>query len=233
VVREDHLLDEQVGKASSALMELRWHWTLDESNPDRVSFSEYAREVGQTRKTITGYAQGWLLVEADPNMTATEARERAAMSAETEVAAEAVAKARGIGFERVSKSRRPEVRRVREWAREAAEQKGTSVEAEVEGVAEFIVKGEQAAQSDRAAKAERKGVRYVALEGRLVKAQRALHEALDEALAVEWGAEEQELLGGTIATVRRLLDLVDQAIAGSSGIDWDKALAELSETEAA
>jgi len=37
--------------------ELRWHWTRDESNPKRVSGSEYARQIGKGHVVVNRYAR--------------------------------------------------------------------------------------------------------------------------------------------------------------------------------
>ena len=47
--------------ASEELARHRWHWTLDESNPDRVSFSEYAAGVGRHKSQIQSFARGYAL----------------------------------------------------------------------------------------------------------------------------------------------------------------------------
>lgn len=58
--------------------------------------------------------------------TPNEARERAALGAETEAATEAVSKARGVSFSHTRKDRPVEVRRVREMARQRVEKVRTT-----------------------------------------------------------------------------------------------------------
>ena len=41
------------------LAQLRWHWTLDESNPEAVTVSEYARQVGRSHTVIGYMANGY------------------------------------------------------------------------------------------------------------------------------------------------------------------------------
>lgn len=55
VVTKDH----ELSKAADDLMKLRWHWTLDESNSKRVTFSEYARQVGKSEAVIRRDAKAW------------------------------------------------------------------------------------------------------------------------------------------------------------------------------
>jgi hypothetical protein len=80
----------------------RWHWTLDESNPERVSISAYARQVGRSPQVIQVYANGfnqWLKRQEEGTpIPISEALFRARMSAEKEVAAAAVAEANRVDF---------------------------------------------------------------------------------------------------------------------------------------
>ncbi len=54
VVQEDTELETRIGRMSERLSQLRWHWTLDESNSDRVSFRQYGRDVGKDHSVIFG-----------------------------------------------------------------------------------------------------------------------------------------------------------------------------------
>lgn len=61
IVAEDQRLDAQARSAQMDLAALRWHWTLDESNPDRVSFGAYAAAIGGKRhNTISRMVNGVL-----------------------------------------------------------------------------------------------------------------------------------------------------------------------------
>lgn len=51
--------DKRLQRSANELMEVRWHWTLDETNPDRVSQLEYARQVGVDHKRIYVDANAW------------------------------------------------------------------------------------------------------------------------------------------------------------------------------
>ena len=48
-------------RPSEALAQHRWHWTIDESNPERVSLSEYARSVGRHLSNIAAQVKGYTL----------------------------------------------------------------------------------------------------------------------------------------------------------------------------
>lgn len=231
VVEQDKQLDETQHKAAEALMRLRWHWTLDESNADRVSMNAYAAAVGKARSTIQKDANGYALMQGGRAGAATpsEARERANMGAETQAATEAVAQARGVGFKQARSSRPVEVRRVREIARQRAEDKGTSVEEEAPAVAETIAKREKQEARDRQERVKRGDLRFVEMEQYLDRAKRPLMDALTLAREVEWTDEHREVLEQTIGNVRSLLGLVNVAIVGESDVNWDVELAKLTE----
>jgi hypothetical protein len=194
-VKTDRELEAAASSTAEAIAAHRWHWTLDESNPERVSIREYAREVGRHRRVIGKMAQGYAdwTAGAAGGATLSECIERASMSAESEAATEAVAEARGITFKTARQSRPVETRRVREIARERAEQRGTTVEEEAPKVADWIVKSEQAEQRRQDERKERIGLRFVEMEGHLTKAKRALVDALNLSHNVPWGDEEREL----------------------------------------
>ncbi len=97
VVAADHEMEQSASKASEALAKHRWHWTLDESNPDRVSIRAYAQAVGRAKQTIQKYVNGYAAWQAQSGHagvpTLGEAIERAQMSAEKATMVEAVAEA--------------------------------------------------------------------------------------------------------------------------------------------
>lgn len=228
VIDTDHKLEAASDHASEELAKHRWHWTLDEANPKRVSFSEYARAVGRSQPTISYSARAY--VEVLHNGTAiAEATARARMSIETQAATEAVAEARGVKFDSARRLRPTETRRVRDMARERAERHGTTVEDEAPKVAQFIVRSERAERNQRDERRERLGLRFVEMEGKLTKAKTALLDALNVARDVEWEAEHRELLEHTLEAVKSLIALVDLALTGAADVDWDAELAGLEE----
>lgn len=227
VVAEDKRLDRAATSASEELARLRWHWTLDESNPERVSLSEYARAVGRARSIISRDANAYVLLRRGTATALTDARERANMGAETEAATEAVANARGVSMQQARKARPTEVKRVRDMARERVEQQGGTIEEQAEKAADWIVRSEKAERRRTADRNERLGLRFVELEAHLEAARRRLGEALEVARAVDWEDEHQELLRHTLGQVKALLTLIDVALAGVADVDWDAELAAL------
>jgi hypothetical protein len=59
VINEDFMLEGQVSGVTEKLAQLRWHWTLDESNPEAVGVREYARQVGRNDSVIHRMARGY------------------------------------------------------------------------------------------------------------------------------------------------------------------------------
>lgn len=234
VVATDHNLEKTATKASEALARHRWHWTLDESNPNRVSIRAYARAVGRSDSTVGPMVSGYAAWSSGARASAgslPEAIERAGMSAERETVVEAVAQARGLGFKRVRESRPDEVKRVREMARERAERHGTTIEEEAPKVAEWIVKAEVADRNRTEERKQRLGLRFVEMEGHLAAAKRRLTDALNLAHQVPWGTEERELLSHTVNNIKALLALIDTALGGVADVDWDAELAKLAEVD--
>lgn len=235
VIQTDHNLEQAAERSSEELARHRWHWTLDESNPERVSILVYAREAGRNESTIRSYAKGYAeSVRDDPAEPAGNIGDhisRARMGAESRAATEAVAKARGIASETARRGHATESRRVREIARQRAEERGTTVEEEAPKVAETIVRHERAQQAEAAEKMEHADIRFVEMEGYLVKAKRELLKALKIAPVVPWDDESKELLTETVANIKALLGLIDTALSGSSGVDWDAEFAKVAGDE--
>jgi hypothetical protein len=227
VVDDDHRLERAASSASEELARLRWHWTLDETNPGRVSLRAYARAVGRDARTITVYAQGYVRSSGDADISLTEAIERSSMSSDREAATEAVAKARGLAITTVRQNRPTEVRRVLGIARDRVEQHGGSLADAARETADWIVRSEQTSERREAERRQRTSMRLIEVESHLDGARRRLEQALQVARSVEWGDEEQGLLQATIANVRALLGLIDVALAGTPDVDWDAELAAL------
>jgi hypothetical protein len=215
VVDEDHRLAKAASGASTALMKLRWHWTANEANSKRVSSVQYAKEVGADDATIRRDARAFELVRRGA-VPPDEARERARMSVESFKAVEAVAKARGVAAHTAREHHRDEIRRVREVARERAEQRRTTIDEELPRAAEWSVKAERAREREKDEQRERHGLQWVKTEGKLQDAKRKVVEAIDAAIGAEFDREERDLLLHTIGEVQEGLQLARTAIAGKA-----------------
>ena len=225
VVEKDRALQVTGEVANRDLIELRWHWTLDESNPDRVSVSVYARQVDVTQKVIYCYAHAYLDDRySSRGITVSELLARASMTAETAAATEEVAKAHGTTFGEASKKRRNEVRRVRETARETAEQKGTTTLDEISAVGAFHAKAVKAERKRHTEHKRKHPIGYLRMEAKLIKARRLVLDALQTSADYDLGHEERELLQETSDGLRKLLTLFDRAIADRYDQSWKTEL---------
>lgn len=228
VITEDNRLEAAEEAASKQLTYHRWHWTMDEANPERVSFTEYARAIGRTHTTVAKQAKGYAAwQESGEEHALHEAIDRAQVSVERQAAIDAVATASGTSFRKVRQGRSEEVREVAGQARERAERLGTSYEEEVEQVAEQRQKFRESAATASGNRKARHGLRYVEVEGHLAAAKRRLTDALKVAQDVGFDDEEIELITDSLAQVRAVLNLIDMRIAGKTDVDWDVELAKL------
>jgi predicted transcriptional regulator len=234
VVTTDHNLEEVASQASGQLAKHRWHWTLDESNPGRVNFSEYARQVGRSERTIRAHANGYAEYlddtpsEGAPSKPLAQHVERAGMSADTHAAAEAVAQVRGMSASGARTHRREEVKRVRNIAQDRAEKHGTTVEDEASKVAQQIKVQEDADARLARERQARLGLRYVKVENMLAGIYRKGQEALNEMRDVPWEDEQRELLIASLANIKAILGLIDVALSGAADVDWDAEMEKLS-----
>jgi len=238
-VARDRELEAAHDKASEELAEHRWHWTLDESNAERVPLREYARQVGRSLKSIQRQAHGyaaWREVTRSDRVTPGGPQTlhdfiaQANLSAEKAEATQAVAAARGTSFGAAAHpTRRAEVREVLATAQDRAERKGTTVSEELPRVAVSREKARQVASQERRDKQEAKGLFLVEVEGHLGAAIRRLREALALVRDVDFDPEQVELLEHTVETLRTLVRLIDVRLTGSTGTDWDAEFASIME----
>ena len=236
-VTRDRELERGHEAATEELAEHRWHWTLDESNPERVSNNEYARLVGRSRSSIQRMAHGYAAWRGrQPGfpggpVTLTDFIEQANLGAEKAEATEAVAKATGKSFTAAARSDRSEIREVLATAQDRAERKGTTVSEELPRVAESREKARQVRSRESTERKKNTALFMVEFEGHIAAAVRRLREALALARDVDFDEEQVEMLEGSIDTLRTLVRLIDVRITGETGVDWDAELAALTEKE--
>jgi len=234
VVEQDRTLQ----RSADQLMELRWHWTLDETNPERVSQREYARQVGVDQSKINVDANAWadyLAGQSDAQQGITpgapqspgDYRTLRKMSGERQQATKAVAKATGKAVSTLATHDRGEVDAVLNTARERAVDRGTTVEHEIDRAAEARARARKAAERDADERRQASTARYLEIEGHLGAAMQRLRKVLDSSKDVEFTDEERELLVATLGKLRALLGLIDLRIAGDTDVDWDAELTKL------
>jgi hypothetical protein len=231
VIEQDARLEKQAEKSREELAAHRWHWTLDETNPKRVPIREYARSVGRGESTIrsmvNAYAE-WSAPGARRTGDLADYIARARIGADTIVAAEAVAEARGVSLDTARRHHADEVKSVKATAEERALRNKTTPEQEVARVAQ---NREGLRRVEARNKEVRRGshtVRYIQAEGDIAQAMRRLRKVLDDTEGVEFSSEERDLVAGALAQLRAVLNLLDMRIVGTTDIDWDAEMAKLS-----
>jgi len=229
--------DRRLQRSADDLMQLRWHWTLDEANSDRVGFSAYAREVGVSEGAVRNAAHAWAdYVRSDSYagvrtpgapQTPDDFRELRKLSGDRQEAAKAIASVTGVPVGNVAKHKRDEVDAVVSTARERAVDRGTTVEHEIERAADWRAKARKAAEREQDEKKKAHGLRYIEIEGHVGAAMQRLRKILDAADDVQFTDEERELLTESLGKMRALLNLIDLRIAGETNIDWDAEFEKL------
>ena len=93
VVEQDRNLRGAEAQAGRGLAELRWRWTRNEDNPQRLSYAEYGRQTGVDGSTVRSDARAWeILMDPSIKISLTDARRLAHMSADRGEAFQALAK---------------------------------------------------------------------------------------------------------------------------------------------
>jgi len=203
-------LDHRLSGSSTLLMEVRHHWTLDESNPERVSLGEYGRRVGVAQRVVSAYAHGYILLHEGKAATAQEAIERAHMSEETAAVTEAVARVHGVSFGVASKYYRYDVRFVREEARERAEELDTDFWTALEDAVEQLRQrvahrgGGEPSSHSRA---------FINIDARLIVARDKIRSCVAEVREAQFRGEEEDSLSGRLDEVRRALGELEEVLS--------------------
>lgn len=235
-VERDRELEAAHGRTLAELAEHRWHWTLDEQNPKRVTFAEYARGVGRAPSIVQAMAHGYVAWQKNRHVPVAAGApdnlygfiEQAKLGAAKAEATQAVAVASGKSFATVATSGRSEVREVLATAQDRAERRGTRVSDELPKVAQARAASQKATR-ERDASRRASAFRIVEFEGHLGAAVRRLRAALQLVRELEFEDEEVELIEGTIRQLRTLIELVDVRVTGQAGIDWDDEFAQIME----
>jgi len=229
-IKADARLDAASTTSTEALAEHRWHWTLDETNPDRVSFSQYGRDVGRSFTAIAKHANAWNEYRLNSRVqTLADAMELVKLGADRREATEAVAAATGKSPATLrSGSNRQEVTSVLDTARERAERKGTPLADEIPIVAQHREAARKAQATSQAERQKRHTMRYLELEGDIASAKIKLTHVLKATAGHQLEPEETELLRTSIAALAALLNLIDLRLGGDTHTDWDAELAKIS-----
>ena len=211
VVEQDCALAEQVEQSTVALWSLRWHWTLDESNPERVSIREYARQVGRNESVIRADVRAHEKLQEcggtpAPGRTLDDIRELARMSEQRALATELIADRLKIPVQTAKKQYRPAIENGIAAARIQAEMKGTTYETEVpETVASAVAhhKSKQAAVSGQKSKGGGRN-RLAAYEATFTSALRKARDLLSMA--------DQDMVGHAAEMQPRFIEMAEQGV---------------------
>ena len=245
VIKEDHRL----AKAVESLAQLRWHWTLDESNPKGMyEFQAYAEAVGRAENTIRKYAKAWDMWLKSEHAACSdlsdfdEYLERAMMSQEQQIATEAVAKQLGIGFRTASRQHRDKISRVRASA-ETQEKHGTDFTQAAKDSAErvvFIDEIHEAKENPKTPKEIAEAVvsaaeheviearvrqeptynRVTELESLIDEASKSLEKALKLASEIHWRDDQRRWFIEDVKNqIQTLIDLIIQALKDPDGME--------------
>jgi hypothetical protein len=225
----DRELEAAADNTTEALARHRWHWTLDESNPDAISITAFAERLGRSQNVVFSHAHGYSLKAINPDMSLPEAIARASTGAQQTELFEAVAAATGKTFQNVRKNNTPLARAVRIAATERAERKGTTISEELAQAAKAVWAAKQADEKEKKARRAGKSSQLLALEGHLSSAQLSLKYALRDTDPDLLDDESREYLHTVIARLRTMLDLVDLKATDRTETDWDAELAKLGE----
>lgn len=238
VIEEDHRLQTEKSRAGEALARHRWHWITDESNPERVTLSAFARAVGVSKQLISVDVNAYLLVvqrqaETGERIKIGEARRRVMVSAEKEAVTDAIAKARGLKYATVSQERPHEVREVLQIARERRDRKvekgiDTTVEEEAIDAAKFVASVEHTITRISDEHLAARDFRFIDVHGYLCGALRQLGLASKLAGQLDWPTEERELLEEVASKVKLAIEDVQARIAGArkAYVNWDAVALE-------
>lgn len=229
VIDTDHRLTREAEQASKSLAFHRWHWTLNENNPRRVTLKAYAREIGIGETTVRMYAHAWEIRHADPSVPMSDALERAKLGEDAYTAAEAIAESRGTSVATVRRSQYGEVRHVRDVARDRAERHGTSVVEEVREVVRQRRESAERTQAQQRERASRTTMRADVAASRLVTARRNVLDAVEQLIGVDLEEDDVEHLNDRLDKLEAAVGLMRARTRGESGVDWDAELRGLLE----
>ena len=229
-VKIDNQLEKVADASSEALAHHRWHYTLDESNPDRVSIAQYARDTARKHTTITSMVKGYekWLDTRDHGYSLRDCITLAMRGADTNAAVVAVAEVTGKALSTVERFDMDEVKAVRDEAVDRAEKHGTTVEEEVFTVAEWRAKGRVSREKRDDARKARHSMRFIQVDAALTVVRKALAATLAKAVDVPFDDEERKMMGDSITKLEAVLALLKLELTGTSDIDWDAELAKLS-----
>lgn len=228
VVEEDRRLERGADGAQEALARHRWHWTLDETNPDRVGIREYARAVERSEISVRRMAHGYANWSATGSRrTLTDEIELANLGENSRAAAEAIADVSGRTPTAVRRGSRSEIASTVQAAQEAAVRRGTTIAEEIPRIAKGNARMRDSRERERHERKQNRGEVLARLELRTVTARRNLLAVLVDLRDAKLDDELVDLVTVALDDLRAILDLIDAAVVGRVAVDWDAELSKL------
>jgi len=201
VINTDFMLEGQLSGVTEKLAQLRWHWTLDKSNPGRVTVSEYAQEVRRHESTIRRMVNGYENSLRDASRSLEDHMALAMLGQEKREAAEIL----GISPVRARDTRTEEGRQVRDLSEQLKKVERKEVETTDKNTA----------------------YRWLEAAGTITKAKQALIALLPMLQRVEFEPDEIEELIEDLNQLDAASGLARMAIAGTTNVNWDEELAKV------
>jgi hypothetical protein len=234
IVKQDHELESEAGKANDSLARHRWHWTLDESNPDRFeSIREYARLVGRNEATIRTMANACVDHLRTGRDIQTAVQLQTVKESDRQIT-EAVARATKTSVVTTRQHHKDDVDKVRTVvadAREAEPDMGPEREQQViDRSAGLIAAERKARKASDQQRRKSKPLQVLVVEGDLASARTALEKALKDARSLDLAEIEEELADSLRAMIDRVIaigQLVQLALGRGVDVDWDAELEKI------
>lgn len=223
VVKEDR----QLSNASDSLAALRWHWTLNEENPERVSFREYGRAVGRDMAAILRHAKGYALyLEGKGKRSIDDCIAAAATSPQRKLVADEVGARLGVTPRSVVADHNPTLRDVEALADERAKRHGTTFEQEVEPAADYVMKRRVKEQKRKEKLRAEHSQEFMRASDALARLEQAMKRAVPVITSYDWQeADERKILKDRIGKMAMLMASLQLEVTGETGVDWDTELA--------
>jgi hypothetical protein len=234
VIAEDHRLEKESQRATEALAQLRWHWTLDESNPDRVSIREYAQQVGRNHATIIRMVNGYVEWASGDSRVTTDLHDVIALQrfgkdrrsvVEQYSKKTGVAPGNTVGNSTIRHDKA--IQQAEAIAKQRAVEKGTSIAQEAAKAVEWVLKEKEHAQRQEDRRQVDKNTTRSQAASNADNALRHLQTMARKVKGVKFNKADREYLLDYLEKIHATADLIALEINGESGTDWDAALAGL------
>ena len=234
-------LQDQLHSEMMTLAKLRWHWTANEDNPDRVTQKVYGKQVGQSDRTISRWARAYQKVLDNPQLGISEAFQLQKMHSDVQPVGAAVAAATGAAVGQVAHSAthsprndnerelRSLVAQTHDLAKSKAAMNGTSIEEEAPAAAKWIVGLSESEKKQKLRNQMDPDRTFINASSSLLRALRHLREAETTIAQGTLYDEQYDVLAHKARKVKQAAASVNMLFTKDEGsdFDWDAAFAEM------